>query len=135
MSRNKFNLQLPLQPESYQNLLEKRLREKYSVIEPKQVLERLDTIIYILKNMNHDDIIKLYKEFYKEISEFKIEYVFGEDPDREIIEIINPPELAGKKFYKSSGTSRSYSLLKDFWLPYTKIEGEGKIKKIRKTRG
>jgi len=131
MNKNKFNLELT-QLDSYQILLEKRLKENYNITDPIKTLQRLYAIDNILKNMNNIDIIKIYETFYKEIGDLKIEYVFGDDDDREIIEITNPPEYAGRKFYRSSGTSRSYSLLKDFWLPYISIEGSRKLKRFEK---
>lgn len=81
-------------------------------------LDNINKIENILKYMNREQIIDIYKNIDEPL---EIEYKkLSNINDREIIEVIKPLEKAGQKFYKSMGQSRDPTI-KDFWFPF---EGE-----------
>ena len=127
--RNLKGLSLNLQFDPQANL-KKKLQEKYGVpiSDVDKAIEQIDYIENKLKHMNGKDVIEIYHKFEKEIREFKIEYKALDYVDREVIEIINPPHLAGRKFYKSSGTSRDPTLI-NYWFPFSGKDYAGRFEK------
>ena len=121
-------------------ILEKNLIKIFNI--DKEQLKQ-----YIIKINNTEDILKFMNkskilDIYSKIDSIDIKYGPAIDKDgkeiifddRQILQIIEPIEKAGQKFYKSKGESRNLSEehnIKDFWFPFVDINIIGEKRLIK----
>ena len=117
-----LSVKLPDDPDAF---VKKKLIDTYCV-EPNNLntmIRKIKDTEYILKYMDIKNIFEIYKKFEQEIASINIKYNLIDDKDRQVIEIIEPLKLKGRKFYKSTGKSRDPNLA-NIWFPFiTKQSG------------